>query len=315
MTSDLHVVLGASGGTGSALVRELVARGHRVRAVNRRGDADVPDGVERLAADVSTPAGALAATADAAVVYHAAQPDHTRWPTDFPPMNDAIIDGAAAAGAKLVFADNLYMYGPDSLADGHPLTETTPQHARDPKGRTRVLLARRLLDAHESDRLRVAIGRSSDYYGPRGTGTLAGDTVMPAVVAGRTARWPGPLDVVHTWHYLPDMARALVTLGERDDADGRAWHLPAAEPLTARQLLELAFVAAGHPSRISRIPNPALRAAALFVPTVRELRAISYQLERPFVVDATQFQHAFGPFTPTPHDRALAETVDWFRTR
>ncbi len=27
-------------------------------------------------------------------------------------MTEAMIEGAAAAGAKLVFADNLYMYGP-----------------------------------------------------------------------------------------------------------------------------------------------------------------------------------------------------------
>jgi nucleoside-diphosphate-sugar epimerase len=53
--SELHAVLGASGGTGSAVVRELVRRGYRVRAVNRRGDAEVPEGVERRAGDASTP--------------------------------------------------------------------------------------------------------------------------------------------------------------------------------------------------------------------------------------------------------------------
>src|SRR5919204_6578956 len=52
-TSDLHVVLGATGGTGGAVVRELAHRGLRARAVSRRGDADVPSGVERVAADVA----------------------------------------------------------------------------------------------------------------------------------------------------------------------------------------------------------------------------------------------------------------------
>jgi len=120
-------------------------------------------------------------------------------------MDDAVTEGTAAAGAKLVFADNLYMYGPDSLAGGARLTEDTPQRATDHKGRTRILMAQRLLTAHAGGRVRVALGRSSDYYGPRGTATLAGDTVMPAVVAGKTARWPGPLDVPHTFSYLPDM--------------------------------------------------------------------------------------------------------------
>ncbi|QDO89984.1 hypothetical protein FNH13_18025 [Ornithinimicrobium ciconiae] len=48
---ELHVVIGASGGTGSALVRELCKRGRRVRAVNRSGQVDVPPGVDVVAAD------------------------------------------------------------------------------------------------------------------------------------------------------------------------------------------------------------------------------------------------------------------------
>jgi len=151
---ELHVVLGASGGTGSAIVRELIFRGHRVRAVSRGGGA--PDGAEGMKADVSTREGARAAVQGASVVYHAAQPPYTRWPEEFPPMTDAILDGAASAGAKLVFADNLYMYGP---GNPQPITEETPQRATGRKGRTRILMAERLLEAHRSGSVRVAIGR------------------------------------------------------------------------------------------------------------------------------------------------------------
>jgi shikimate 5-dehydrogenase len=69
-----HVVLGAAGGTGSAVVRELAAHGLRVRAVTRRGTGDVPEGVEQVAADVGTAEGARRACEGAAVVYHCAQP-------------------------------------------------------------------------------------------------------------------------------------------------------------------------------------------------------------------------------------------------
>ena len=106
--SALHVVLGAAGGTGSAVVGELGVRGLPVRAVTRSGAADVPEGVEQIAADVATPDGARRACAGAAVVYHCAQPPYTDWPAAFPPLTEAIADGAAAAGAKLVLADNLY---------------------------------------------------------------------------------------------------------------------------------------------------------------------------------------------------------------
>ena len=178
-----HVVLGAAGGTGSAVVRDLAARGLRVRAVTRGGTADAPEGVEQVAADVGTTEGARRACEGAAVVYHCAQPPYTKWPELFPPMTQAILDGAAAAGAKLVFADNLYVYGPP---DG-PMTEHTPQRAHGKKGRTRIEMADALLRAHADGRLRVTIGRSSDYYGPRGTGSTAGDNIMKPALRGVAA--------------------------------------------------------------------------------------------------------------------------------
>ena len=308
--NKLHVVLGASGGTGGALVRELVSRGHRVRAVSRGGGA--PEGAEGMRADVSTPEGAEAASAGAAVVYHAAQPAYTRWAEEFPPMTENVVRGAAAAGAKLVFADNLYMYGPEAP---QPLTEETPQKAGGKKGKTRILMAGRLLDAHRSGLVRVAIGRSSDYYGPGGTGTIAGETVFGVALAGKTVRWPGSLDAPHTFNYLPDMARALVTLGERAEADGGVWHLPSAEPITGRKLLDLVSEEIGRPVRASATSRMTLRAIGLFSPFIRELAETVYQFERPFVSDASKFERTFGPFRPTPHPEAVARTVTWFRGR
>jgi nucleoside-diphosphate-sugar epimerase len=212
-----RVVLGASGGTGSAVVRDLTARGLPVRAVTRGGTADVPDGVEQVAADIGTTEGARRACEGAAVVYHCAQPGYTKWPELFPPMTQAILDGASAAGAKLVFADGLYVYGPP---DG-PMTEQTPQRAQGKKGRTRIEMADAVLGAHADGRLRVTIGRSSDYYGPRGPGSTVGENLINPALRGKRARWLGSLDQPHTLNYLEDMARALVTLGERDEADGQ----------------------------------------------------------------------------------------------
>ena len=87
-----HVVLGAAGGTGSAVVRELVARGLPVRAVTRSGTADVPEGVEQVAADIATPDGARQACDGAVVVYHCAQPDYTKWVALFPPLTAAVLE-------------------------------------------------------------------------------------------------------------------------------------------------------------------------------------------------------------------------------
>ena len=304
-----HVVIGAGGGTGSAVVRELAGRNLRVRAVTRSGKGDVPEGVEQVAADVGTPEGARQVCEGAAVVYHCAQPPYTKWAELFRPMTDAILGGAAAAGAKLVFADGMYVYGPP---DG-PMTEEAPQRARGKKGRTRIEMAAAVMGAHAEGRLRCTIGRFSDYYGARGTNSTVGDNIMKPVVRGKRARWLGSLDQPHTLNSLEDMARALVTLGERDEADGEVWHLPAAEPLTGRQFLTLLFEAAGHPLKVGVASRPMIRIAGLFNPLLRELNETLYQFERPFVSDASKFDGAFGPFEPTPHPEAVRRTVDWFQ--
>jgi nucleoside-diphosphate-sugar epimerase len=308
-TSELHAVLGAGGGIGGAVVRELARRGHRVRAVARTGRGEVPAGVERLAADVGTAEGARAAAAGAAVVYHCAQPPYTDWPAAFPPLTAAIVDGAAAAGAKLVLADNLYLYGPH---DG-PLTEDLPAAATGRKGRVRAAMAEGLLAAHRQGGLRVAIGRASDYYGPGGLTSVTGERLFQAALTGRPVRWIGRLDQPHSLNYLEDVAAGLVILGEREEADGRAWHLPAAEPLTGRQFLELVVAATGGRSRIATNSAAMVRLAGLFVPFVREVGEVIYQFQAPHVLDWSRFEQAFGPVAPTPHAEAVARTVAWFR--
>jgi nucleoside-diphosphate-sugar epimerase len=116
------------------------------------------------------------------------------------------------------------------------MTEQTPQLAQGPKGRIRIEMADAVLGAHADGKVRCTIGRSSDYYGPGGTATTAGDNIMKPALRCKRARWLGSLDQPHTCSYLEDMARALVTLAERDEADGQVWHVPSAEPLTGRQL-------------------------------------------------------------------------------
>lgn len=307
--SDLHVVLGAGGAVGSFVVRELVSQGHRVRAVNRSGRVPALPGVEVHKGDVTTPAGAKAACDGAHVVYHCAAPAYDRWVQEFPHLTDTVCQGAAAAGAKLVLADNLYMYGPVDSA----MTEDMPYAARNPKGRVRAEMARALLEAHHSGSLRVAIGRASDYYGPGGVNTTVGTRVFAAALDGKVARWMGPLDQPHSLNYLPDIAKGLVILGNDGRADGQAWHLPAAPPVTGKQFLDLVFAELGRPGKTAALGRPMQRILGLVNPTVRALGETWYQRDRPFVADTTKFTRTFGPFVATPHTDAIAATLDWCR--
>jgi nucleoside-diphosphate-sugar epimerase len=303
--TGLHVVLGASGGIGNALVHELVRRGRQVRAVNRGGDARVPAGVERMAADVERSEEARRACAGASVVHHAAQPPYGQWPERFPPMNDAVLAAAEAARAKLVFADNLYLYGP---TDG-PMREDTPQQPTGPKGRTRRALAAQLLAAHAQGRVRVTMGRISDYYGPGNGYSVIGALALEPAMRGKPMRWMGDLDRPHTLHYLEDAARGLAILGERDEADGRAWHVPAAPPITGRGFMELVNRGLDAPVKAGVMGPTLLRLGALFNAQARESRETLYQWTSPFVADTSAFEETFGSMVTTPHAIAIGATL------
>jgi nucleoside-diphosphate-sugar epimerase len=313
-STSLYVVLGGTGGIGRAVVAEAVSRGHRVRTVSRSASSvqDLPTGVEPMDADVSTVAGAAAAVAGATMVIHAAQSDYTRWTEEFRSLTARIADATAAAGAKLVMADNLYMYGPQ--ADDRPFTENTAVAATDSKGLVRAAMAADLLARSSRGELRVAIGRASDYYGPHGTTSALGESFFNAALRGKTVNTMGSVDVPHTMSYLPDIGSGLVTLAERDAADGRAWHLPAAEPLTTRQFADLVATEIGRPVKLRASGARTLRLLGLAFPMLRELAGVVYQWERPFVADSTAYQNAFpDAISITPHPKAVAATVRWWR--
>ena len=306
---SLHVVLG-TGPLGLAVARHLAARGDRVRAASRGGRADLPNGVEVVSANVAEAADAKRACDGAAVVYHCANPPYAKWPELHPPLMDAIIEAAAAAWARVVFGDNLYAYGP---VDG-PLTEDLPYLASGPNGRTRARIAETLMLAHEAGRIQATIGRGSDFFGPHAHLSTVGDRVFARAIEGKPAQLLGNPDVPHAVTYIEDFARALVTLGERDEALGQVWHVPNPETVTMQRFVQMVFEAASHPPRLRAAPHWGIALSALFNPTLRAVREQLYQSERPWAVNSSKFERAFG-WSATPLHDAVAATVAWFRNQ
>lgn len=301
-------MFGASGGLGNAVVRELAARGKPTRGVDRSGRAVVPQGVELVTGDATDAESARRACRGASVVYHCANARYDQWPRILPPMMEGIIEGAASAGAKLVFGDNLYMYGPVS----GPITEDLPYAATGRKGRVRARIATALMEAHQSGKVRATIGRGSDFFGPGVTLSALGDRVFPAALAGKAAQVLGNVDAPHTYTFVRDFARALITLGEREEAPGQVWHVPNAETLTTRQMLEIVYDEAGTALKVQAVSGWLVSVLGLFNAQLRELKEMLYEFEAAFVVDHGKFERAFGA-QPTPHREAVRQTLDWYR--
>jgi nucleoside-diphosphate-sugar epimerase len=303
----LHVVAGL-GAVGRAVINELVGRGLPVRAIARERTVNLPREVDVVAADITDPDAVRRAMTGAAVVYHVASAPYHRWPELLPPLMRGVLGGAAATGARIVYADNLYAYGP---VDG-PLTEELPYRATGPNGRVRATLADQLMEAHAAGTVRATIGRASDYYGPWGRQSTAGERLFDAALAGKPTQILGNPDLPHTFTYLGDFARGLVTLGTHDEAFGEVWHLPSAETLSTREFARRVYEASGQPLKVRTMPAALLTVAGVFSPMLRAVKEQQYQREAPWVVDHSTFARAFGADT-TPHREAIATTLDWYR--
>ncbi|AUG76757.1 NAD-dependent epimerase [Kitasatospora sp. MMS16-BH015] len=310
---SLHVVLG-SGPAGAATAALLAEHGHQVRVVTRRGGAGLPavPGVEHLALDASDAARLATAAEGATALYHCAAPPYHRWAAEWPPLGAAVCAAAERTGAVLVLAGNLYGYGPVS----GPLTEDLPLAATGPKGRVRAALWEQARSLHEQGRIRAVELRASDFFGPGVTdgGHLAA-RVVPRLLAGKPVSVLGDPEVQHSWSYLPDLARGLVELAGQERAWGRAWHLPTAPALSAREMVtRLADEAGTMPVPVRPLPPLVLGLAGLFSPLLRELKEIRYQFDAPFVLDSSAYEAEFT-VRATPLEEQLRATVAWWRER
>lgn len=307
MNNALHVIYG-TGPMGCAVARELLRRGNTaIRMVNRSGRLPLDlEGVEVVAGDAYDVARNRDLTRGAAVVYQCAQPAYHEWPEKFPPLQAAIVEALTGTTAKLVVCENLYMYGE---VNG-PLHEDLPYTARTRKGQVRARMAEDLLNAHQAGKIRVAIGRGSDFFGPNDP--LSGGFVFYPALAGKQASGYGRLDVPHTMTYTGDFGKALVILGEHDEALGQAWHVPSAPAVTGKEYLQMVFEEAGTAPNIGLITRPMMWLAGFFNAAARETVEMLYEFEKPFVVDHSKFARAFGDHATSLRE-AIKTTLAWFR--
>jgi nucleoside-diphosphate-sugar epimerase len=306
-----HVIFG-TGAIGRAIADELIKRRESVRMVNRSGQMnEIPTGVEVIASDLYDPAQVREVTRGAKVVYQSAQPRYHEWQEKFPPLQKSIIDGLTGSEAKLVIVENLYMYGETS---GKSLTEATPYNAHTRKGKVRAALSEAALAAHRDGKLRVTIGRGSDYFGPWGTDTSMGNIVFGRLLVGKSAQIAGSANLPHTHTNISDFGKALVILGEHAEADGCAWHVPNDRPnITQGEMIRMIAEEAGTPARIQAAGRLIMSAMGIFVPAMKEVVEMLYEFEQPFIVDSSKFEKTFG-MKATPMRDAIQETVKWFKS-
>ncbi len=301
------------GAVGAETVERLAAAGRAVVVAQRQAPASLPAGVNFRRCDALDAKSVRAAVAGLSQVVLAIGFPYVGalWREAWPRAMTNFVEACAAEGARLVFFDNLYMYGPQTA----PLSETTPLRPFGVKPAARVAATRIWMAANEAGRLRVAALRAPDFYGPGVIQAHLGDTAFGALARGGRAQLIGSPDTPHDFAYVPDCARAVVSLLDApDDAYGQAWHVPSAPTRTPRQILALGAAAIGVAPRAIGLPSALLGPLGLFVPPLRELAEMRFQWDRPYLVDSSRFAKRFWA-DATPFELGAPATALWFRDR
>lgn len=309
MTQQLALVLGATGGIGGELARKLLARGWRVRALNRKPMVGRNDGIEWLQGDAMQRADVVQAAQGAALIVHAVNPPgYQRWAELVLPMIDNTIAAAQASGARIVLPGTVYNYGPEAFAQ---LDEAAPQQPLTRKGKIRVELERRLKAASELG-VRSLIVRAGDFFGPQvGNSWFAQGLLKPGQPVRAVGR-PGPQGVGHQWAYVPDVAETMLRLIECGDrlGDFETFHMDGHWDKDGLQMAGAIGRAVDDPVITVRpIPWWLFTLASPFVTVFRELREMRYLWQQPVRMRNHKLVAMLGSEPHTPLDEAVQATL------
>jgi nucleoside-diphosphate-sugar epimerase len=304
-------VLGAGGVIADELVKELAARSSEPIRLVSRNPKLLPGATETVVADLSNLDDTMRAVSGSRVAFLVVglKYDVNVWRKLWPPIMRNTIEAAKHAGARLVFFDNVYMYG---KVDG-AMTEETPFRPCSKKGEIRAEIATTLLNEIQAGSLTALIARSADFYGPSARTGIPNVLVFDNFAKGKNAMWLANDAVKHSLTFTPDAARSLVLLAESETAWNQTWHVPtAADPPTAKAFIELAANAFGTQPRYQILSRPIVWVAGRFDSTVRELSEMLYQYEFDYVFDSTKFTKAFG-FQPASYPEGVRRTAEAYR--
>lgn len=303
-------ILGAGGTIGNEFRKLLVARKQRFRLVSRK-PAPSPGAAEIVAADLSDQEQAARAAAGSSIVFLLVglKYDHKVWAELWPRIMANTIEASKRANAKLVFFDNVYMYGKVAGA----MTEETPFNPSSRKGEIRATIATALANEWKAGRLTAMIARSADFYGPGAEYGLPNALVFEPMSKRQKPMWLVNDLLPHSYTYTPDAAQALMTLIENESAWNQTWHVPTApNPLTGKEFIIRAAEAMGSTPAYRVLSRPMVRVFGWFKPVVGEIYEMLYQNDSPYLFDSSKYARAFG-FSGTSYGDGIRTTAEGYR--
>ena len=303
-----YIVLGASRGSGLAVLKELLKQGYNAIGVSSSGI--VPKGISQnnfAKADATNLSELLKVCSGATHIYNNLNVEYSKWTEILPIFANNVIEVATQIGAKVIYLDNLYCYGP---VEGS-MAESMPNKATDTKGKLRGQITQMYLTAHNSGKIKVVIPRASDFFGADVLSSVS-DRFFPNILQNKPIQNIGDPTKSHSFTYVKDLARATILLANDESTYGQVWHIPANQS-SVKKLAELTSTIAGKPYKISNLGKIMVTVVGLFVPVIKEIKPLYYQYSRDYIINSTKFEKQFPQFQKTPLNQALTETLDFYK--
>ncbi len=300
------LVLGAAGRLGYAAAEAFRDAGWTVIAQMRPGSTKhAPSYTEAVEIDALDHAAISKAARGADVVLHALNPAITHWRQHALPLAYSALTAAETAGATLIFPGNLYNYGKPTPP---VIDETTPMRPTSHKGRLLVAIEDRLQEAVEERSARVIVLRAGDFFGS-GRGSWL-DLVITRDITRLRLTYPGPLDVMHEWAYVPNVAAAMVRLAAiRGELPAFATFGFPGHAVSGREFTQAIAKVVQNRLQVKRMSWWLVHALAPFLPLSRELSEIAYLWKEPHRINGDKLKAAIGDIPHTPLDAAIRRAV------
>ncbi|HEY4432198.1 MAG TPA: NAD-dependent epimerase/dehydratase family protein [Paenibacillus sp.] len=314
------LVLGATGGTGTVIIAELLKRGIETVAFGRSipkleklaTKLGNPTGLKLMAGDVFNTKDVLAAAQDMDVIFHSASVPYNEMSTRLLPMGEAVMEAANTLRIKVVAVDGIYPYG--RRQNDKPIGEEYPKNPHTKKGKVKLEFER-LFFSQRWSKAQGLIVRLPDYYGPTANEASYLGSTLESIAAGKPAMFIGNMNVPREYVYLPDAAVMIVELASREEAYGQNWNIPGAGTISGRDIVRIAQAAQGSRKPVISVGKIGLSLLGTFVPVMKEIVEMLYLTQEPVVLSGGKYERYVGPIPTTPFEKGITETVHALMSR
>jgi nucleoside-diphosphate-sugar epimerase len=303
-------ILGAGGVIANELVKLLCARKRPYRLV-ARNPRPMGGAAEMISADLSDREQTIRVVAGSSIVYLliGLKYDLKLWAEMWPRIMANTVEACKRADARLIFFDNVYMYGKVSGT----MTEETPFNPCSKKGEVRAKIATSLISEWKTGALTAMFARAADFYGPYTSNGLPNVLVFEPLAKNRKASWLANDSMPHSYTYTVDAAETLVRLAETESAWNQTWHvMTTPNPPTGKEFIAMAAKELGVAPKYRVLSGPMVRLVGWFNPIVGEIHEMLYQNDSPYLFDSSKFATVFH-LSGTPYYEGIRATAASFR--